>query len=100
MQRGCTDGLHAFVVASLVGLLALAAFGGLVGILVLRQVKRSQALNWGRHKKQGDSQKVQDALSRKVKDLRENKIKLEETYVYQRYIDAETYQSMRAKLAE
>jgi site-specific DNA recombinase len=51
-------------------------------------------------KKQGDSQKVQGALSRKVKELRENKTKLEEAYVYQRSIDAETYQSMRAKLAE
>jgi hypothetical protein len=29
-------------------------------------------------KKQGDSQKMQGALSRKVKELRENKIKLEE----------------------
>jgi hypothetical protein len=51
-------------------------------------------------KKQGDSQKVQGVLSRKVRALRENKIKLEEAYIYQRSIDADTYQSMRAKLAE
>ncbi|HEY2233822.1 MAG TPA: recombinase family protein [Candidatus Angelobacter sp.] len=51
-------------------------------------------------KKQSDSQKVQGVLSRKVKELRENKTKLEEAYVYRRSIDTETYQSMRAKLAE
>jgi site-specific DNA recombinase len=51
-------------------------------------------------KKQGDSQQAQSVLSRKVKELRENKTKLEEAYVYQRAIDAATYQEMHAKLAE
>ncbi|MFL6388200.1 MAG: hypothetical protein ACJ71U_12015 [Terriglobales bacterium] len=53
-----------------------------------------------RRKKKSHSQKVQGVLSRKVKELRENKTKLEEAYVYRRSIDTETYQSMRAKLAE
>jgi site-specific DNA recombinase len=52
------------------------------------------------HKKQGDSQKVQGVVSRKITQLRENKAKLEEAFVYQRAIDAATYQEMRAKLSE
>ena len=51
-------------------------------------------------KKQGDSQQMQAVMSRKIKGLRENKAKLEEAFVYQRVIDAATYQGMRAKLAE
>ena len=51
-------------------------------------------------KKQGDSQKVQSVVSRKIAELRENKTKLEEAFVYQKAIDADTYKDMRAKLAE
>ncbi len=51
-------------------------------------------------KKQGDSQQMQGVLSRKIKELRENKAKLEEAFVYRRAIDADTYQEMRAKLAQ
>jgi hypothetical protein len=52
------------------------------------------------HKRQGDSQKVQEVVSRKIKQLRDNKAKLEEAFVYQRSIDAETYKQMRVKLVE
>jgi DNA invertase Pin-like site-specific DNA recombinase len=52
------------------------------------------------HKKQGDSQKVQNIVSRKIKELRENKTKLEEAFVYRKAIDPTTYQEMRTKLAE
>jgi site-specific DNA recombinase len=41
-------------------------------------------------KKQGDSQQVQSAVSRKIKQLRENKIKLEEAFVYQKAIEEDT----------
>jgi site-specific DNA recombinase len=51
-------------------------------------------------KKQGDSQQAQGVLSRKVKELRENKTKLEEAFVYQKAIDAQAIRKMRAKLAE
>jgi site-specific DNA recombinase len=51
-------------------------------------------------KKQGDSQQVQGVVSRKVKELRENKIKLEEAFIYQKAIDATTYKEMRANLIE
>src|SRR5581483_11274530 len=51
-------------------------------------------------KRQGDSQNVQAVLLRKIKGLRENKTKLEEAFVYQRAIDATTYQDMRATLAQ
>lgn len=50
--------------------------------------------------KQGDSQKAQGVVSRKINQLRENKSKLEEAFVYQRAIDAETYKAMRSKLTE
>jgi site-specific DNA recombinase len=50
-------------------------------------------------KKQGDSQKVQSVISRKIVELRENKSKLEEAFVYQRSIDQVTYNEMRAKLS-
>jgi site-specific DNA recombinase len=50
-------------------------------------------------KKQGHSQKVQGVISRKIAELRENKSKLEEAFVYQRAIDAATYNEMRTKLA-
>jgi hypothetical protein len=49
---------------------------------------------------QGDSRQIQSVLARKVNELRENKAKLEDAFVYQRAIDAETYKEMRAKLAE
>ena len=52
------------------------------------------------HKKQGNSQKVQGAVSRKIAELRENKTKLEEAFVYQKAIEADTYKEMRAKLTE
>lgn len=52
------------------------------------------------HKKRGDSQQVQSAVSRKISQLRQNKTKLEEAFVYQKAIDEATYQEMRAKLAE
>lgn len=51
-------------------------------------------------KKQGDSDRVQQALSAKTNQLRQNKAKLEEAFVYQKSIDAETYKEMRAKLTE
>jgi site-specific DNA recombinase len=51
-------------------------------------------------KKQGDSQQVQSVVSCKIKQLRENKAKLEEAFVYQKAIDAVTYQEMRTKLSE
>src|SRR5262249_52454394 len=51
-------------------------------------------------KKQDDSQKLQAIVSKRIKELRENKSKLEEAFVYQRAIDATTYQDMRAKLAQ
>jgi hypothetical protein len=50
--------------------------------------------------KQGDSKKVQGFVSRKIAELHENKTKLEEAFVYQKTIDADTYKEMRAKLAE
>jgi site-specific DNA recombinase len=51
-------------------------------------------------KKQGDSQNVQRVVSRKIAELRENKSKLEEAFVYRKAIDQTTYNEMRAKLAE
>jgi site-specific DNA recombinase len=51
-------------------------------------------------KKQGDSQHVRSVVSGKIGQLRENKIKLEEAFVYQKAIDDETYRAMRAKLIE
>ena len=51
-------------------------------------------------KKQGDSQKVQSVVSRRIAQLRENKNKLEEAFVYQKSIDRETYNEMRVKLTE
>ncbi len=51
-------------------------------------------------KRQGDSEQVQAVVSRKIKELRENKARLEEAFIYQKAIDAETYKEMRAKLAE
>jgi hypothetical protein len=51
-------------------------------------------------KRQGDSRQIQNVLSQKIETLRDNKTKLEEAFVYQRAIDAATYQGMRAKLAE
>ena len=51
-------------------------------------------------KKQGESQKVQDVVSRKIKQLRENKDKLQEAFIYQRSISKQEYDEMRAKLAE
>src|SRR6185312_9478674 len=51
-------------------------------------------------KKQGDSQQVQSAVSRKIRQLRENKIKLEEAFVYRKAIEEDTYREMRAKLTE
>jgi site-specific DNA recombinase len=51
-------------------------------------------------KKQGDSKQVQSVLSRKIRELRDNKAKLEEAFIYQRVIDTATYQEMRAKLTE
>lgn len=54
----------------------------------------------GWRKKQGDSQTTQAVLTRKIRDLRENKAKLEEAFVYQKSIDTTTYQEMRTKLLE
>jgi uncharacterized protein YPO0396 len=51
-------------------------------------------------KKQGDSEKVQSVLSRKIAELRENKTKLEEAFVYHKAINQATYNEMRAKLTE
>lgn len=51
-------------------------------------------------KKQGDSQQIQNIISRKISQLRQNKTKLEEAFVYQKAIDEATYQEMRAKLTE
>jgi site-specific DNA recombinase len=51
-------------------------------------------------KKQGDSQQIQNVISRKIKELRENKTKLEEAFVYQKAIDSTTYHEMRTKLSE
>ncbi|MBZ5491443.1 MAG: recombinase family protein [Acidobacteriia bacterium] len=51
-------------------------------------------------KKQGDSQQVQGVVSRKIAELRKNKTKLEEAFIYQKAIDASTYKEMRAKLTE
>jgi hypothetical protein len=51
-------------------------------------------------KKQGDSQKAQSVISRKISQLRENKTKLEEAFVYRKSIDDETYTAMRTKLIE
>ncbi|MBZ5533772.1 MAG: recombinase family protein [Acidobacteriia bacterium] len=51
-------------------------------------------------KKQGDSQQMQGVVSRKISQLRENKTKLEEAFVYQKAIDADTYKEMRANLIE
>ncbi len=51
-------------------------------------------------KKQGDSQRVQSLVSGKIRQLRENKAKLEEAFVYQHAIDASTYKEIRAKLVE
>ena len=51
-------------------------------------------------KKQAESRQIQSVLSRRVSDLRENKTKLHEAYVYQRTIDAQTYSEMRARLTE
>ena len=51
-------------------------------------------------KKQGDSQRVQSVVSRKIAELRENKSKLEEASVYQKAIDQATYNAMRAKLTQ
>jgi hypothetical protein len=50
-------------------------------------------------KKHADSQKVQSVVSRKIAELRENKSKLEEAFVYQKAIDQATYNEMRAKLS-
>lgn len=50
-------------------------------------------------KKQGDSRKVQSVISRKIAELRENKSKLEEAFVYQRAIDAATYNEMLYKIS-
>ena len=52
------------------------------------------------HKKQGDSQQIQNVISRKIKKLRENKAKLEEAFVFRNAIDEPTYKEMRAKLIE
>jgi site-specific DNA recombinase len=49
--------------------------------------------------KQGDSAKVQDVVSRKIRQL-ENKDKLQEAFVYQRSISKPEYDEMRAKLVE
>ena len=49
-------------------------------------------------KRQGDSQKVQSVVSRKIAELKENKSKLEEAFVYRKAIDQDTYNEMRAKL--
>ncbi|HST77982.1 MAG TPA: hypothetical protein VLN58_05810 [Verrucomicrobiae bacterium] len=51
-------------------------------------------------KRQGDSQKVQELVSRKIKELRENKDKLQQAFVYQRTISKQEYDEMRAKLVE
>ena len=51
-------------------------------------------------KKQGDSQQVQSVISRKIAQLRENKTKLQEAFIYQKTIQTDTYNEMRAKLAE
>jgi site-specific DNA recombinase len=51
-------------------------------------------------KRQGDSHKVQEVVSRKIKQLRENKDKLQEAFVYQRSISKQEYDEMRAKLVE
>lgn len=51
-------------------------------------------------KRQGDSQRVQDVVSHKIKQLRENKDKLQEAFVYQRSISKQEYDEMRAKLVE
>jgi site-specific DNA recombinase len=51
-------------------------------------------------KRQGDSQKVQDVVSRKIKQLRENRDKLQEAFIYQRSIGKAEYDEMRAKLVE
>lgn len=51
-------------------------------------------------RKQDDSKQVQGILSGRVAELRQNKSKLEEAFVYQRAIDPPTYQEMRAKLVE
>jgi hypothetical protein len=48
-------------------------------------------------KKQGDSQQVQGVVSRKVKELRENKTKLEEAFIYQKAIDAANVQGNARK---
>jgi hypothetical protein len=39
-------------------------------------------------------------FSRKISQLRENKTKVEEVFVYQKAIDVTTYQEMRPKLVE
>ena len=50
--------------------------------------------------RQGDSQRLEEVVSPKIKQLRENKAKLQEAFVYQRSIDADTYKPMRAKFIE
>jgi len=48
--------------------------------------------------KQGDATEAQSALERKLRDLRNNRDKLEQALVFENVIDAETYQRMRTPL--
>ncbi len=48
--------------------------------------------------KQGDAIESQAALERKLRELRSNRDKLEDAFIYQKAIDLETYQRMKPAL--
>ena len=48
--------------------------------------------------KQGDAIESEAALERKLRELRSNRDKLEDAFIYQKAIDLETYQRMRTAL--